>query len=344
MSEQSGTLAGALRHNRHGKTQLIVQTIFLALDFISMGIRLWSRRLQKTRLQANDFIILAAQIVVIAEYAMTVVLIVDCGLGLHTDEVERIGGPERLVAFRKVLYVMNLMWLTPVSLIKISILHFYTVVFRKKRFQQLVYALIGVNIVFLITATFSNVFFCTPPAKQWLLTVPGHCNDATAIYVVLSSIDLGMDIIVILLPMPILWRLHLATAKKISLTIVFGLGILIIIITAIRITFVSDVATPDQTYTFTRIALFSALTPQMGIINANLPLSAPVLRKFFSTPILSTTVENSNRTMSSNIELKRLREGEHYPAAAESTRSLENDPYLGGSLPLSPLSISHVLR
>lgn len=43
-------------------------------------------------------------------------------------------------------------------------------------------------------------------------------------YTAMASADLIIDIIVIVLPMPILWTLQLKTSKKILLTAIFGLG------------------------------------------------------------------------------------------------------------------------
>lgn len=43
-------------------------------------------------------------------------------------------------------------------------------------------------------------------------------------YTAMASADLIIDVIVILLPMPILWTLQLRTSKKILLTAIFGLG------------------------------------------------------------------------------------------------------------------------
>jgi hypothetical protein len=60
MAAYSDTLASALPYNGPGKTDLIVETVFLALDFLSTGIRLWSRRLSRTQLQVNDYLILTA--------------------------------------------------------------------------------------------------------------------------------------------------------------------------------------------------------------------------------------------------------------------------------------------
>ncbi|KAF2963061.1 hypothetical protein GQX73_g10515 [Xylaria multiplex] len=319
MDAQSSTFAGVLYRNEPGKTDLIVETVFLALDFLFTGIRLWSRRLTKSPLQVNDYLILTALLILTIRYAVVVALVVECGLGLHADEVERIGGPGRIIVFRKLTYVIDLMWLTLVALIKVSILHFYTVIFRTKWFRYLVYGVMAFAIAFWVAAFFSDAFFCIPPEKAWLLNIPGHCGDSSTIYVVLASTDLSIDIIVIALPFPILWRLQLATAKKISLTFIFGLGFIIIIITSVRIRFFSELDPADITYTFSKIALLSSLVPLLGIINANLPLSAPVFQKVFSISILASTLKRSNGTGSTD-NFHRLREDEYSLANIKSTR------------------------
>ncbi|TGJ83284.1 hypothetical protein E0Z10_g5503 [Xylaria hypoxylon] len=324
MAANSATIMDALPHNGPGKTDLIVEAVFLALDFIFTGVRLWSRRIQKTQLQANDILILIAL----------------CGLGLHEDEVEKIAGPNRVVLFRKVCntailkvhvavvtdsyeykltYVIDLMWLTLVTTIKVSILHFYTMIFRTKWFRYVVYGFMSFTVAFWIAAFFSDAFFCIPPQKAWLPDTPGHCGDASTIYIVLASTDLAIDIIVIALPMPILWGLQLAMAKKVSLTFIFGLGFIIIIITSVRIRFFSQLDPADITYTFSKIALLSSLVPLLGIINANLPLSAPVFQRVFSTSILSSTLKRSNRTGSTD-NFQRLGDEEYRLTNIEVSR------------------------
>ncbi|GAP85850.1 putative integral membrane protein [Rosellinia necatrix] len=321
MATYSDTLASALPYNGPGKTDLVVETVFLALDFVFTGIRLWSRRISRTELQANDYLILTALFVLTARYAVVVVLVVECGLGLHAPEVERIGGPGRIVVFRKLTYVIDLMWLTLCALIKVSILHFYTVVFRTKWFRYLVYGVMALVIAFWIAAFFSDAFFCIPPQKSWIPEIPGHCGDSSTIYTVLASTDLSIDIIVIALPMPILWKLQLATAKKISLTFVFGLGFIIIIITSVRIRFFSELDPADITYTFSKIALLSSLVPLLGIINANLPISAPVFQKLFKISLLTTRIKRSNGTASSD-NFQRLREDEYGLTDIKASRNI----------------------
>lgn len=116
------------------------------------------------------------------------------------------------------------MWLTLVALVKTSILQFYASIFRNNAFVRSVYATIGLVVAFWCAAFFADVFFCDPVHKSWLPETPGRCGNSILMYIVLASTDLTIDVIILMLPMPILWSLQLPTPKKLALTFVFGLG------------------------------------------------------------------------------------------------------------------------
>lgn len=132
------------------------------------------------------------------------------------------------------------------------------------------------------------------------LWTSGQATNAQQMYTAMASADLIIDIIVILLPMPILWRLQLRTSKKILLTAVFGLGFMyedfrarhkytvmkltatsIIGITCVRIKYMLELDPTDITYTFAPLALIAAIVPLLGIINASLPTMRPALERIF---------------------------------------------------------------
>lgn len=119
--------------------------------------------------------------------------------------------------------------MTLVTLIKLSILHFYSRVFNNAAFKRVVWLAMGLCVAFWFGAFFGTALFCIPPRALWepLERVPdAHCGNNQAMYTACASSDLGIDVIVILLPMPTLWRLQLPTTKKVALTFVFGVGFL----------------------------------------------------------------------------------------------------------------------
>ena len=133
------------------------------------------------------------------------------------------GGTEQL------LYIIDLLWVTLVTLIKLSILHFYLRVFYSPVFRRAVLVVMGLCVAFWFGAFFGTAIFYIPPRALWAApdSAPeAHCGNSQAMYSACASSDLGLDVIVISLPMPILWRLQLPIVKKIALTFVFGVGFL----------------------------------------------------------------------------------------------------------------------
>ncbi|KAK7924385.1 hypothetical protein PG985_006439 [Apiospora marii] len=292
MATTSGTVVGALYRNPAGITVVGIETILLTLDFVSLGLRLWSRRLIKNKLQANDILIIIAVIIVTARYGVEMTLVLKCGMGLPQEEVMRIGGSNVLLLFRKLIFASDLMWLTLVCLIKVSILHFYSRIFHQTMFVNVVYGVMCLVVAFYIAALFSDVFACMPPRKSWIPDTPGRCGNSSVLYKALASTDTIMDVIVILLPMPMLWGLKLVTSKKVALTFIFGLGFIIIALTSVRIRFFSELD-PYNITEPSRIALFSSLVPLLGIVNASLPAMAPAINTLCRSSIFSTSTSKS---------------------------------------------------
>ena len=130
---------------------------------------------------------------------------------------------------KQLLYIIDLLWVTLVTLIKLSILHFYLRVFYSPVFRRAVLVVMGLCIAFWFGAFFGTALFCIPPRALWAppeSAPDAHCGNSQAMYSACASSDLGLDVIVISLPMPVLWRLQLPTAKKVALTFVFGVGFL----------------------------------------------------------------------------------------------------------------------
>jgi hypothetical protein len=72
-----------------------------------------------------------------------------------------------------------------------------------------------------------NAFLiCSPLASNWDSNIPGGgCANKTAAYTVIGAIDLLTDIALFVLPIPMIWNLHVSRLNKVALFGVFGLGI-----------------------------------------------------------------------------------------------------------------------
>lgn len=71
-----------------------------------------------------------------------------------------------------------------------------------------------------------NIFQCWPPQYFWLQdSARGNCiASQTAFYISIGSLSLVEDILILLLPVAVIWRLKLAVSNKIQLTGLFSIG------------------------------------------------------------------------------------------------------------------------
>ncbi|CAD0093745.1 unnamed protein product, partial [Aureobasidium mustum] len=136
----------------------------------------------------------------------------------------------------------------------------------------------------LISVVISQILFtillsagCRPVAKQWDPSIPGKCLNALPIYFALGGTSLGWDLIIIILPFPILRRLQLDFHRKIALFAVFSLGFFVTIVQAIRLTSIARLAT----YTDSRGSIeWSAVEINLGVVVACVPTFGPLIKRF----------------------------------------------------------------
>lgn len=69
-------------------------------------------------------------------------------------------------------------------------------------------------------------FLCKPFAYSWNKLRKGKCGNQHDVYLSSGIVNLIIDIMIIILPMPMLWGLQLGLAKKLALTFIFGIGAL----------------------------------------------------------------------------------------------------------------------
>lgn len=245
-------------------------------------------------LQASDWLIIAATITFTARYGTEMALIFAGGLGLHIPEVLAIRGPEAITTFLKLLYALDLMWITTCTLTKLAILFFYTEIFYiNKIFMRVCWFTIAVSIAYGLASFLHFAFYCTPVKKSWYPMEPGHCGDDNVKYLMWGSVDIVLDSAILCLPVPILRSLKLPTGKKLGLVFVFTLGLAIISIMGIRFKFYKDMDLTDATWSLSNMALFAALVPLLGIFNANMPTTPPALQKIFKSNAFGTQKHSS---------------------------------------------------
>ncbi len=91
----------------------------------------------------------------------------------------------------------------------------------------LILAVIWLNLLYYIAGTLALIFQCTPVSKVWDYFTPGGtCNKLAPLIVAGASLNLGSDIMIIMIPICCISSLRLPIIKKIGVSCVFVTGIL----------------------------------------------------------------------------------------------------------------------
>lgn len=119
-----------------------------------------------------------------------------------------------------------MIWAGANTAVKISILDLYIQIFRNRSFRIVSYVLMAVSIGYFIMVILEAFLLCKPFAYSWDKLREGHCGNEHDVYLSSGIMNLFIDVIIVVLPMPMLWGLQLGLAKKLALTFIFGVGAL----------------------------------------------------------------------------------------------------------------------
>ncbi|PYH91603.1 hypothetical protein BO71DRAFT_401244 [Aspergillus ellipticus CBS 707.79] len=250
-----------------------------SLAFITICFRLFSRlKVQQARMGLDDWLIIAALASGTANMACAVAG-GRYGLGKHVwvvtlDEIENMV---------RILFANVLLYILTVPLIKISIILSYRRLFGM---QWTMWACIFLAIGYWIGCTVGFLCACQPVSYYWSqyeAPLGGHRRfNLYPFYIGHAVANLAGDILILLVPIPLVWRLKLRVAQKIQILSIFLLGGFVCVASAIRIyyfTFINDV---DVTWNLGNVFIWSSVEPSIGIVCACLPVLQPLFRNIIN--------------------------------------------------------------
>ena len=91
----------------------------------------------------------------------------------------------------------------------------------------ILWTLMWAHVVFYVICTFIEIFLCNPRAKAWDPTIlEGHCMNSSAVNIAAAAINTASDLILVVIPQIIIWRLNMSIEKKWAVSVVFLIGLL----------------------------------------------------------------------------------------------------------------------
>ncbi|KAF4633613.1 hypothetical protein G7Y89_g4507 [Cudoniella acicularis] len=244
---------------------IVTNSIFITLATITVILRFTARKVKKISWSADDYFILAAMSCVWVLYILTI-LCIKHGLGKHIEVVAKAD----VATFLELLYFEQIFYILSPPMIKFSLLFLYKRIFLSKRFLVVVHTLMAIVGVWTLIMLFMGIFNCYPISAFW--TSEGKCFDFRNFAIGYAVVNITTDMIIWVLPVPMVWKLQLPMGQKVGLTLIFVLGLFDCAAATTRlITSMLSLDSKDPTFDFQPGFIWSIIEPSVGIMCACLP-------------------------------------------------------------------------
>ncbi|KAI9655105.1 MAG: hypothetical protein M1821_005588 [Bathelium mastoideum] len=152
--------------------------------------------------------------------------------------------PEQQIRFKKVQYVLSFFFVLVIGLIRLSILFFYKRIFRGKVFNISFWILVVTVTIWMVLFFFISIFECGTNIKaNWgsFADYAEYCINLFTLVIAIAITDVILDVAVVILPLPFIWKLQMPTKQKLGVSLIFLFGLFSIAAGATRLAMNIDV-------------------------------------------------------------------------------------------------------
>ncbi|KAK8040783.1 hypothetical protein PG994_013790 [Apiospora phragmitis] len=249
----------------------------VTVAIVVVALRFYTRRYIIKKIEIEDWFALGALLLSIGASVGTGRQAY-FALGKHLSTIS----PERLSNYFRAVWYTALFYHLSLGLVKASILFLYIRMFKSydtlRRAAWIVLALVAVGICGILALMLTA---CIPLHKKWDHTVEsinGYCHPVGPWWTA-TGFQAGTDVIIFLIPLPIIYKLRLPRRQKLGLVAVFAVGLFVCLISVLRIVWIYRASDPDFTFAGKSISEWSCIELNTAIVCASLMVLKPLYHK-----------------------------------------------------------------
>ncbi|KAK3387575.1 CFEM domain-containing protein [Podospora didyma] len=257
---------------RSRKADLLAPLSIEIPALICVILRLYSRWWSVSHFEVDDYIMMA----------VTLLYIVFEGVGITAGQmafgvdVWTVDSSVLTLAF-KFFYIDESFYLSILALTKISILCFYLRIFPDRMFRLVSYAVMAWVVVSGIMFVFLQIFQCIPIPFIWEgwkggVFGPYRRLDISALAFTTAGFSIAQDIVILIMPLPLLARLNVSRRSRCGIMVMFSLGIFVLITSCVRVWAIYGFGdSVNPTWDYTDALIWTGLEVAVSIIVTSLP-------------------------------------------------------------------------
>ncbi|MCJ1275037.1 hypothetical protein MMC21_002837 [Puttea exsequens] len=322
----------------------------------TIGLRLWLRSSGKARIGIDDWLALAALFPVIGMGLCLIYGTAKGAIGHASTPYPVPTNPPMLAELyettpeQTIVFTMDwIIWVLMIpgnGLIKLSALFLYRRIFvvnKNSPFDIVTMVMIAICSLWTVGFFLAQIFGCGSNfgAPFGTLTDVASCNTNVRLDALMIS-DLITDILVWILPIPVVWGLNMSVSKKLSITGILSLAAMSLAAAIVRLIVQEQIsnggyaAHTDVNLTLTILLYWSMLESGLALIAACLPTLHYLVSRSFISPAVNSMrrlISSTRSTSTSNT----LGERPYYEVSSTKL----SDPTHGGD---GPYELSRDMR
>ncbi|KAL2155728.1 hypothetical protein VTH82DRAFT_470 [Thermothelomyces myriococcoides] len=251
-----------------------IMTICIVFSVVSTAIvcaRIWIR-FTNHGLAADDYMAVLSMVFAIA-YAVMCIVQTKYGLGLPLA----LRPKESLVLYTRTNYAGRPIYQMGISFFKVALLISYLRLFKGTNhaiYRRVVWITMVAILAGHLGCSLTLIFACRPVHKSWDPFADGKCLAPGPSFTAYAIVTIVSDIVVAIIPIPVLLKLRVHTAKKIGLIVIFLLGLFTTLCSIFRYQQIDRIQNGDGNSTM--LIVWGVIEFNVGNMVSSLPFLAPI--------------------------------------------------------------------
>lgn len=130
---------------------------------------------------------------------------------------------------------------------KLSLLTFYLPLSPQTWWRVVVWISIALVTLYTIIITAMLFFYCSPPEKAYKPDMEGgSCINAAILYIATAVSNIITDLMLFLIPIPMVVQLRMSVFQKLGALLVFAIGSMTVTTSVVRLVYLMDVLNTDD--------------------------------------------------------------------------------------------------
>ncbi|KAF4551200.1 Hypothetical protein D9617_14g076570 [Elsinoe fawcettii] len=247
---------------------------FTGLMLAMVGVRFWVRARIVRAIGADDWVVLASAFLSVV-YSCMAIAQSRFGLGLPV----RLRPKQDANIFATLNFACRPIYNACITGFKVGLCLAYLRLITQtsmNKYRLLIWGALWFSVLAHIAIILALFFYCDPVQKAWIPSTAGQCLKTDPLYYGTAAVTILCDIMVFFLPVPLFLSLQTDRRRKVTLIVVFLLGLITTVCSFLRMMQIRDVSKDGDA---TMLVTWAMIEQNVGIITTSLPALGPLIRR-----------------------------------------------------------------